>query len=411
MSRFSSANPALVQRPTSLSYIYMAAKPNGSRRFGVRQARDRRALLDQLRRERLVPLQTWTLPASFSTSSGEVGLKDQSEVHRQLTQLLTRGVPLVEALDVVSQAVSGSIRPRIERIRELVSSGASFADACAKVALFDRVTIAVYKAAERTGDLGGAAKQLANTTRRQLLIRGKAGTLMVYPVIVLTISLAVITALLTIVVPNIGKTMMSSGAKLPIVTQILIAIGTFMKEQWIWMFVALAAFAVAVFLLRKPIFKIVGLVSRRVPLLKDVVMAQEAARFFTVMSAMTKSGITLGDALGVATEALSHPLLKTQLTTLRTRLIEGGILRQLIDSVTALPIPTRRLLIAAERAGDMESAFELLAEDMTEELERLSARLLAALEPAMLLLMFAVIGSLVMAIMLPIIQMATKGLG
>lgn len=398
-------------RPTSMSYAYMAAKPNGQRRFGVRQARDRRTLIDQLRRERLVPLQTWTLPAAFSTSSGDVGLKDQGEVHRQLAQLLTRGVPLVEALDVVGNAVSGGVRPRVQRIRDLVAAGASFADAAAQVQLFDRVTLAVYKAAERSGDLGGAAKQLAMTARRQLAIRGKAGTLMVYPVIVMTISLGVIIALLTVVVPRIGQTMMASGAALPPVTRLLIGTGAFLKEQWIWMFVAIAAAMVGAFLSRKVIFRLVGIVARYVPLLRDVVMAQEAARFFTVMSAMTKSGITLADALGVATDALGHPQLKSQLSTLRTRLIEGGILRQLIDNVTALPIPTRRLLIAAERSGDLESAFELLAEDMTDELERVSARLLAALEPTLLLVMFVVIGSLVMAIMYPIIQMATRGLG
>jgi type II secretory pathway component PulF len=398
-------------RPTSLSYVYMAAKPNGQRRFGVRQARDRRTLIDQLRRERLVPLQTWTLPASFSTSSGDVGLKDQSEVHRQLAQLLTRGVPLVEALDVVGNAVSGGVRPRVQRIRDLVAAGSSFADAAGQVAMFDRVTLAVYKAAERSGDLGGAAKQLAVTARRQLAIRGKAGTLMVYPVIVMTISLGVIIALLTIVVPRIGQAMMATGATLPLPTRVMIGTGAFLKEQWIWMFVALAAVAVAVFLSRKAILRVVGAVARYVPLLRDVVMAQEAARFFTVMSAMTKSGITLAEALGVATDALGHPQLKGQLVTLRTRLIEGGILRQLIDNVTSLPVPTRRLLIAAERSGDLESAFELLAEDMSEELDRVSARLMAALEPTLLVVMFVVIGSLVMAIMYPIIELATGGIG
>lgn len=400
-----------VNKPSSLSYLYLAAKPDGRRRVGVRQARDRRALIDQLRRERLVPLQTWALPASFSTSAGEVGLKDQAEVHRQLAQLLTRGVPLVETLDTVSQAVSASLRPRIERVRELVAGGSGFGDACEKVSLFDRVTISVYKASERTGDLGGAARQLAETTRRQLKIKGKAGTLFIYPVIVLTVSLGVMVALLTIVVPKIGATMEQAGAHLPLVTKVLIALGLFMREQWLWMIVGFAALLVGAFLARKAIFKALGLVARRVPILRDVVMAQEAARFFTVMSAMTRSGITLADALGVATEAITHPKLKDQLTNLRVRLVEGGILRTLIDTVTALPLPTRRLLIAAERSGDLESAFELLAEDMTEELERLSERLLAALEPAMLLVMFVLIGGLVMAIMLPIINMATSGIG
>jgi general secretion pathway protein F len=145
-----------------------------------------------------------------------------------------------------------------------------------------------------------------------------------------------------------------------------------------------------------------------VPIFREVVLAQESARFFTVMAAMTRSGVVLADALGVAVSALGHPMLKKQLSTLRTRLIEGGVLRSLINDVDALPISTRRLLIAAERAGDLESAFETLADDMTQELDRRSSRLLAALEPLIIVAMFAVIGSMVLAIMVPMIQAAAS---
>ena len=128
------------------------------------------------------------------------------------------------------------------------------------------------------------------------------------------------------------------------------------------------------------------------PILRDVVLTQESARFFTVMAAMTRNGVTLADALGVAVGVISHPGLRKQLTTLRTRLIEGGVLRSLIDSVESFPLPTRRLLMAAERAGDLESAFDTLAQDTTEELERRSERLLAAMEPVLIVIMFLMIG-------------------
>jgi type II secretory pathway component PulF len=147
------------------------------------------------------------------------------------------------------------------------------------------------------------------------------------------------------------------------------------------------------------------------PLFKDVVLAQETARFFTVMAAMTRSGITLSDALAVASNALGHPVLKKQLVNLRNRLVEGGVLRQLIDTVDALPVPTRRLLIAAERSGDMESAFETLANDSAEELDRRSSRLMAALEPLLIVMLFLVIGSLLLSIMIPLLKLSGQQLG
>jgi len=147
---------------------------------------------------------------------------------------------------------------------------------------------------------------------------------------------------------------------------------------------------------------------RRLPMVKGVVLAQESTRFFTVMAAMSRSGVTLADSLGVAVGALGHPTLKGQITRLRTRLIEGGVLRNLIQDVDAFPVATRRLMIAAERSGDLQSAFDTLAQDMAEEVERRSTRLLAALDPILIVFMFLMIGSLLMSVMIPLMNMTAS---
>ena len=391
----------------SSQFLFLAARPDGGRKVGIRRARDVRHLSEQLRRERLVALRTWTLPTWASTSDA-VSLKDQSELHTQLAQLLTRGVPLVEALEATAKSVAASAAPRVERMREMVAAGSSFSDAASAVGIFDTVTVSVYRAAERTGDLGGAAKQLAGTTRRQLRIQGKAGTLMIYPAIVLTISLAVALLMICFVLPKIGNSLEDMGHPLPWFTQGLMATGVFIREHALAVGVGVMVVVTVVVALRKAALEAVSRASRRIPLLRDVVLTQESARFFTVMAAMVRSGVTLSDALGVAVNALSHPLLKSQLAALRNKLIEGGNLRTLIDTVSALPLPTRRLLMAAERSGDLDSAFETLASDMTEELERRSERLLAAMEPLLIVFMFLMIGSLVVSIMVPLMQ-ATSG--
>jgi len=392
------------------SFAYIAARADGGRSFGVRSAVSERHLADQLRREKLVPVRTFRLPGSSGgKSTGKLSLKDQSELHVQLAQLLTRGVPLVEALEVTQACVNTNAKPRVAKMRELVASGANFADACKAIEGFDAVTIAVYRAAERTGDLGGAAKQLAITSRRTLAIQGKAATLLIYPAIVLTISLAVTTMMLIAIVPRIGNAIREATAKpLPIYTQITVAVGEFMRDQWPFLLGGLAAIAVACYIFRKPIWELISRVMRTLPLMREVVMAQESARFFTVMSAMSRSGVTLGEALGVGVGAISHPKLKKQLVNLRNKLIEGGVLRTLIESVDALPMPTRRLLIAAERSGDLQNAFDTLAQDTAEELDRRSSRLLAALEPMLIVIMFLMIGSLLLSIMIPLMKLSSQ---
>src|SRR5690606_19742796 len=109
-------------------------------------------------------------------------------------------------------------------------------------------------------------------------------------------------------------------------------------------------------------------VSRGLPVIRGVALTSESARFFSVMAAMTRAGVPLADALGTGVEAIGHPVLREELRTLRTRLVEGGVFRNLIEKVEAFPLAVRRLLIAADRAGDLETAFSGLADDQAKEL-------------------------------------------
>lgn len=388
-------------------FLYLAATPKGGRTLGVRQARSERALAEVLRRDRLVLLRTWRLPGLFAVEP-RLSLKDQVELNSQLAMLLTRGVPLVEALEVTATVVSAGMQPVVERMRELVAGGAGFAEACRRVGVFDEITISVYQAAERTGDLGGSAAQLAETARRQHAIRGKAATVMLYPSVVLTIALCAALVLLIAIVPRIGEAFEGMNAKLPVYTQVLVDLGTFLRERWMWLAIAAGVGLVLLIVGRKAVLAAVARLSRSLPALRQVILVQESARFFSVMAALTRAGVPLADALGVANGAVRHPRLHQQLRTLRARLVEGGVLHALIDKVTSLPLATRRLLMAAERAGDLDAAFEGLARDMTEELERRTSRLMALLEPAVIVVMFLIIGSLVLALMIPMLTMTNQ---
>ncbi len=390
----------------------MAAKPGGGRAIGVKQARDERHLAGELRKERMALLRSVKLPVAMRENTSDVKLKDQAELNTQLAQLLSRGSPLVEALEVTGASVSSAMKPRALRMRDLVAGGASFADACEQVGGFDRVTVALYRAAERTGDLAGAAKQLAIAARRQLQVQGKAATLMIYPAILLSITFLVAAFLLTKILPKIGEALASAGAGLPWFTRVLLAIGNFLNDNFLVILIAGVIGIGAIVVFRKVVGLMVFAVMRKAPAIRQVVLAQESARFFSVMAALTRCGVPLADALGIASDSISHPEMREQLEKLRSRLIEGGVLRNLIDDVTSLAITTRRLMIAAERAGDLQSAFDTLATDMTEEVETRSARLIAMMEPAVIVFLFVVVGSVILGVMLPLLNLSSSiGLG
>ncbi|MFN0012059.1 MAG: type II secretion system F family protein [Phycisphaerales bacterium] len=399
---------------TGNSFFYTGVKAGGGRTFGLRSARSRGALTEVLRKDRILLLSARQLPAWAGTlgasSSGErtLRLADHAVLNDQLASLLSRGVPLTEALDVAAQTVSPGVRTRVERIRDLVASGSTFADACRTAGGFDAVTVSVYRAAERTGDLAGAAKQLASTARRTLQVAGRATTLMIYPAIVISVSLLIAGVMIVGIVPQMGRTLLEQGMDLPIMTKVLVSVGTFLREHLLWVVGLIAAGAVAVVLFRGVLMAAGAKASRTLPLIREVVLAQESARFFSVMAAMSRSGVPIADALTTANQAITHPALRTQMERLRQKLVEGGVLRMLIDEVLSLPLATRRLLIAAERAGDLESAFTTLAGDMTEEVERRSGRLIAVMQPAVIIIMFLIIGSLLAAIMIPMLTLSSR---
>lgn len=373
--------------------------------MGIRSARSERALAEYLRKEKQVLERTWALP-NWANAEIEMSLKDHAEFDAQIAQLVSRGVPLTDALEVAAGVVSKPNRDRIDRLRNLVSQGTSFADACKQVGSFDTVTVAIYRAAEKTGDLAGACQSLSQSARRQLEVTGKAATLMIYPAIVLTLALAAAMTMIILVVPMIGNSLSKAGLDLPLITQLLLRLGNFLQANIIPFGGGLLLIIICAFLFRAGLIKFGIKLTRTAPFVRDVVMQQELTRFFAVMSSMSRSGIPLGDALHVSSAAITHPALNKDLQRLRLRLIEGGVFRNLIAKVESLPESTRRLLIAADQGGDLEDAFDALARDHAQEVDKKTARLMAILEPMLIVILFLIVGTIILAIMMPMFAMA-----
>jgi len=387
-------------------FFFQAMAPTGSRKMGLRAAANEASLTESLKREQLLLLSAWKLPMGASASRG-VPLKDEAALNEQFETLLSRGVPLVEALEVAATVVSPVTRPRLDRIREQVASGASFSGACQQIGGFDDVTVSVYRSAERTGDIAGAAGRLARAARRRLAISTKAITVMIYPCVVMFIASCLFTALLVLVVPMLAEQIRQINPKLPWFSDVVFTFGTWLRANFLLALLTAMLGAFGLFMVREKIFAWLATVGRRAPGVRKLMLSFELTRFFSVMAAMTKSGVPLSDALGTGVGVLSDKDLRAQLATLRQSLIDGGVLRSLIERVDALPLATRKLLIAAERAGDMDSAFDALADDAANDVDVRAGRLLAMLEPAVIAGMFLLLAPLIIAVAVPMMTVRT----
>ena len=386
----------------STQFFYVAVNAAGAKKMGLRAAPTEADLLGDLSNDRLLLLNAWPMP-SWISAKGTIPTKDQLALNEQLESLLNRGVPLTDALDVAASLVTTSTKQRIEKMRSAVASGASFADACAQVGGFDEVTVTVYRAAEKSGDLAIAAGGLAQSARRKMAIAGKVGTLLVYPVMVLAIGIIVGVIMLIFVIPQIGTAIKSFGAELPWYTVTVLWIGDVLRAQWLPIIIVLVLLTIFGIVGRRQVASVINAVVRKLPLFGPLILASESARFFSVMAAMTRSGVTIADALSVASDVVTHPKLNQQLNTLQTNLVDGGVFTTIIERVEAFPLATRRLLIAADKAGDLESAFGGLSEDLSNEVNKQSDRLLAILEPLLIVLIFVLVGGLIASIMIPLL--------
>jgi len=220
--------------------------------------------------------------------------------------------------------------------------------------------------------------------------------------------------MLVVVVPQVSQAMQSAmgpDRQLPAITRTLASVGIFLRTNPLMVLGIVLVAIVGIIFIRKPIALALARLTYVLPVMRDLVLAQETARFFSVMAALATGGVPLAEALGVSNQTIHHPKLRTQLDTLRQSLIDGGLLRSLIDEVDALPVGTRRLLMAAERAGNLDEAFESLAEDHTDLVERLSGRFLAVLEPLLIVGIFFIIGGMILAIMAPMLSMSRHAFG
>lgn len=383
-------------------FVFRAMRPTGAKTIGMRTASDETQLADDLRRDELLLLRAWKLPLMGAPISG-MPLKDEASFNEQLAVLLNRGVTLVEALEVAGSVVREDSKLIVTKLREMVAAGESFAGACERVGGFDAVTISVYLAAERTGDLGPAAKRLAISARRRLSIRGKAITVMIYPSVVMSIGVILLFVLLAFVVPMYATQLEQMGGTLNWFSEIVFDFGLWLRAHLgLAGGVALGLIGV-LFFMRGAVKQFIAAIIQRLPAVRRLVLTIEMARFFSVMAAMVRSGVPLADALSTSTMVITNPDLRAQLEQLQQGLVEGGLWRTLVEQVQALPLATRKLLVAAERSGDLDEAFDSLSSDMTDEVDVRSSRVLALLEPAALILMFLLVLPLVMAIAIPLL--------
>lgn len=394
------------------AFEYQALDTAGRTRRGVVSADSPKAARRELRRQALTPIKlaptrekaSDTQSSRRKLPSGEVVLAT-----RQLAMLIASGTPVEEAIAAVGSA-SKEARTRtvLASIRSNVVEGRSLSDAMrTEHRSFSPLYRAIVSAGEEAGALGPVMERLADYLERSQAMRRKVLAAMIYPFILALVALAVVIALMVVVVPRVVEQFDTLGADLPALTDALIAVSGFLRAYG-WML--LAGLAVAIFAFNRAMKN--DQVKRTVdgwvlslPVLGQVARSVAAARFSRTFSTLAISGAPVLDCLAAARETTPNLVLRDAVDETMVAVREGGSLSKAMARTGQFPPLMVHMAASGEASGDLGNMFAKGAEYLESDFETASSVALGLLEPLITVVMGGMVLVIILAIMLPILQL------
>jgi len=378
---------------------------------GVVQADTPRMARQQLRERGLVPLEVEPVASARSGAGGAVRLgRERALILRQMAALLKAGLPLEEVLSLTAdQTGSRRVNRPLAAIRARVLEGQALSEAMAgQPALFPAMYTRSVAAAEQAGRLDSVVERLARHAERRVALSRSISVALVYPLLLALISLGVVWGLLGFVVPRVVSVFEYSSQALPWMTRSLLEISAFLSHYGLLLLgVMLAAVIGGAALFRLPGPRMwLDRSMLSMPLAGRLVRAQAAALFARTLAILVSSSVPAVEALKAASEVISNRKVRADLEAAAARVREGASISAAMQPIDWLPPLTRRLIHGGEQAGELGDMLEHAAELQESDLQDASQVLLAVLQPALILLVGMVVLYIVLAILLPIMNMS-----
>ena len=399
------------------AFEYTALDAGGRRRKGVLEADSLRQIRQLLRDQGLAPLSVNAAVKSrrggrqtptFGFGQRLKGL-DRVLVTRQLATLVGAGLPLDEALDAVAQqAEKQPVRALVMAVRSRVLEGQSLAASLGEFpASFNALYRSTVAAGEQSGFLDRVLENLADYTERQFEAWRNVEMALLYPVVLFFVALLIVGALMVFVVPDMIRVLDNMGRELPWTTRLLIGASAWTQQWWWALLLGLGAAVLAVQrLLRRPLLRLAWDRQKlSLPLLRRITRAASAARYANTLSILNGSGVPLVEAMGIASEVVSNAWLQRRLREAAQRVSEGASLRAGLEGVGHFPPMLLHMVASGEASGELDAMLDKVARHQQAEVERVVTTLVALFQPLMLLLMGGMVMFIVIAILMPILNM------
>jgi len=320
---------------------------------------------------------------------------------RQLSTLLSAGVPLLEALKSLSDENSGFWKTMLVNIRENVSAGASMSRALeAEKNIFPDFYINMVAAGEQSGRIGIVLENLAVFLEKQDAMRSKIRTALIYPLFMTAVGFVVLSFLFTFVLPKIVRIFENTKSALPLITRILIVVSTVFVNYW-WALLMLAAGLFFGFRKYRENHQ-QTLDSLKLKLPGNLLQSLYYGRFARTTGFLIDGGLPLLRALELSAKSLGNSVLQIRILDAAKMVAEGS---RLSTALAGFPSVLVQLIATGEKSGTLAEVLSRAADSYEAEFERRVQKALSLLEPAMILLMGVIVGTIVLAVLLPMFQL------
>ena len=399
------------------AYRFEALDAAGKSATGLLDAENAKAARAQLRGQSLVPLDV-TLVATAGTKAEGPSLSRRvfnatglAVWTRQLAGLVASGLPLERALTALSEeADDNRQRELVAHLRSEVNSGSAFARALASAPReFDEVYRGVVAAGEQSGALGGVLERLADDLEARQELKSKLVGATLYPVIVSLIAVVIVTFLVTYVVPQVASVFVSSKRALPGLTVAMLALSSFLRS-WGWLVALLIGSGVGILLLmlrNEPFRERFDAGWLNLPLVGRLARGYNAARFAGTLAMLAGAGVPILKALQAAAETLSNRAMRADAMDALVQVREGAPLASALAGKKRFPGLLAMFARLGEQTGQLPSMLDRAARQLATEVQRRALQMATILEPLLIVVMGAVVMLIVLAVLLPIIQLNT----
>ena len=395
------------------AYQFTAIDASGKQQKGVLEGDSARQIRQQLRDKALVPVMVHPVEQKDKQHAQgwwqkKITAYDLALFTRQLSVLVAAAIPLEEALRAVGkQNEKAHVQNLLMSVRSKVMEGHSLASALQQSGRLPDLYIATIAAGERSGHLDLILDQLADYTENRFAMQKKVQGAMIYPIILMLMSFAIVMGLMTYVVPDIVKTFDQSKGALPWITVVLMKASEFIRVAWPFLLVfSVLGFALLWrFLNTTAGHYAFDRMTLKLPLLGKLSRGINAARFASTLSILTQSGVPLVDALKIGAAVSNNWVIRDAVNVAAERVTEGGNLASQLERCGYFPPMMVQMIKSGEASGELDRMLERAATMQDREVTTLISTLLALLEPLMLVVMASIVLVIVIAVMLPIVNM------